>query len=185
MTTLISKIIKRRTEIESEIIHFKRKYSPQQNDSRSDIETKITSMERFKSELLTQVQNLKLEIEEIEKTNSNINKSSLTRVYSDLKLLESNVSKMAISTYNNLRLRIQQIDLTSNSNFSVQMDEEQSSHYGRLKEQDDLVSQGNRKADSALEMGKDVLSMFNSQNQRIRRIFGNLKEIGSDARYSE
>ena len=185
MTSIIPDIIKRRTEIESEISTIKRNYLPMTNDSHLEIESKITGLNKFKNDILEKVLSLKLEIEDIEKTNSSVNKSSLTRIYSDLRQVETNINKTYNNTLNSLRLKIQQIELVKTSNLSVQMDEEQSSYYGNLREQDDLVTQGNSKADNAISMGKDVLSMFNNQNQKIKRIFGNLKEIGSDARYSE
>lgn len=185
MSSIITQIIRQRADIESELIHIKRICSPQSSDNRSEVEQKLTYLNKLQTDLTIKVQELKEEIEKIEKTNSNVNKSSLTRVYGDLKQLENNINKVALNTSNSLRHKMQHIDLVSTSNQAVTMDEEQSSTYSHLREQDDLVNQGNRKADAALSMGRDVLSMFNNQNQKMKRIFGNLKDLGADARYSD
>ena len=181
----IPQLIKARMDLEESMGRMKRRCSPSPTDERDILKNKTRVLKENRNDIQEKIVQLKSSLETIEKEDSTVNKMQLTRVYQDIKQSEMDLKKIYKKLDDSLKLKIQQMDLLGDNEFKIEIDDEENSHYSALKQQEDLTTQGNKKMDSAIKMGQNILGMFNEQGGKMKRIFGNLNSINSDARFSD
>ena len=176
----ISNLNKQRVDLEQEVFNLKKLYNPKL--SSEEIRKTLTLLTSRKNEILSNLENLKKKLENLE--NENKYKNFLEQIYYDIKTLDKSLEKTYKNIYSKLKINFQKKELFGKSS-KIKFEDNSTEIYDQYKETKDLSDKANLKADSIISAGNGILGMFNKQNNSLKRIFGNLKNINSDAKFSD
>ena len=175
----ISTLNKERVDLEQEVFNLKKLYNPKLESD--EIRKTIKTLTIRKNSISTQLTIFKKKLENLE--NDEKYENFLEQIYYDLKNLEKNLEKTYKNIFSKLKINFQKKELFKNSS-KIEI-EKNSEIFEQFKETKNLTNKANLKADQIIEAGNGILNMFDKQQNSLKRIFGNLKNINSDAKFSD